>query len=102
MNTKMWNVKEVADFLGLSVGTIYHMVSQKRLPCVRYSARCLRFDPCAIEEWVAQQAEQPREFKERRKFDGAREEVGKQIRNIGTSVASKTRSKQLLTKGETK
>jgi excisionase family DNA binding protein len=40
---RLMNVNEVAEFLGLAVGTVYHLVSQKRLPCLRLSARCLRF-----------------------------------------------------------
>ena len=58
---KMWRVQETAERLELSVGTVYHMVSQGRLPCVRYSARCLRFDPRAIEEWNTQQAKKANE-----------------------------------------
>ena len=40
---RLMDVNEVAEFLGLAVGTVYHLVSQKRLPCLRLSARCLRF-----------------------------------------------------------
>jgi predicted DNA-binding transcriptional regulator AlpA len=54
---KLWNVNEVADFLGVAVGSVYHFVSQKRIPCVRLSARCLRFDSQVIREWVAARAE---------------------------------------------
>jgi hypothetical protein len=28
--------------MGLAVGTIYHLISQKRIPVVRLSARCVR------------------------------------------------------------
>lgn len=59
MSPKLWSVREVAEFLGLAVGTVYHLLSQKRLPCVRLSARCVRFDPKAIEERVAQRTEEP-------------------------------------------
>ncbi len=38
------NVREIANLLRLAPGTIYHMVSQKRIPgVVRLSRRCLRF-----------------------------------------------------------
>jgi len=57
MSPKLWDVHEVAEFLGLAVGTVYHLLSQKRLPCVRLSARCVRFDPRQIAEWVAQRTE---------------------------------------------
>jgi excisionase family DNA binding protein len=59
MSPKLWDVNEVADFLGLAVGSVYQMLSAKRLPCIRISARCVRFDPKAIEEWVAQRTEKP-------------------------------------------
>jgi excisionase family DNA binding protein len=54
----LWNVNEVAEFLGLSVGTIYHLASQGRIPCVRLSARCLKFQPEEIMQWVKQKSEQ--------------------------------------------
>ena len=59
MSPRLWRVDEVAEFLGLAVGTVYHLLSQKRLPCVRISGRCVRFDPEQIEEWVAQRTEEP-------------------------------------------
>lgn len=48
----LWDVKQVAEFLRMKVGSVYHLVSEKRVPCVRLSARCLRFQPEAIMEWV--------------------------------------------------
>jgi len=59
LNSNLWDVKEVAEFLGLAVGTVYHLLSQKRLPCVRLSARCVRFDPRQIEAWIAERTEEP-------------------------------------------
>ena len=47
------NVSEVAEFLGLSKGTIYHLVSQQRVPCIRLSNRCLRFRLSDLEKWIA-------------------------------------------------
>jgi excisionase family DNA binding protein len=40
---RLLNVHEAAAYLGLAAGTLYHQVSQGRVPCVRLSARCLRF-----------------------------------------------------------
>jgi excisionase family DNA binding protein len=54
---RLWNVEEVAEFLGLSVGTIYHLVSERRIPFVRLSARCLRFQMDVILAWIDQKAE---------------------------------------------
>ena len=49
----LMDVNEVAQFLGLAVGTIYHLVSQNRLACVRLSPRCLRFRRSDLEAWIA-------------------------------------------------
>jgi excisionase family DNA binding protein len=54
---RLLDVDEVAEFLGLAVGTICHLVSQRRLPCVRLSARCLRFRQSDLEEFMANLAE---------------------------------------------
>ena len=47
------DVNELSALTGIAVGTIYHWVSEGRLPCVRLSARCLRFSLPAIREWLA-------------------------------------------------
>jgi excisionase family DNA binding protein len=39
---RLLTVPEVAKLMGLAVGTIYHLISQKRIPVVRLSARCVR------------------------------------------------------------
>jgi excisionase family DNA binding protein len=60
MSPKLWTVREVAEYLSMSRLTIYQLLSQKRLPCVRISARCVRFDPRQIEAWVAERMEEPK------------------------------------------
>jgi excisionase family DNA binding protein len=50
---KLWSVNEAAAFLNISVGTLYHWVSQKRIPCLRLGSRCLRFDPETIRRWAS-------------------------------------------------
>jgi excisionase family DNA binding protein len=57
---RLLDVNEVAEFLGLAVGTVYHLVSQKRLPCIRLSARCLRFRRSDLEKHITNLAEAPR------------------------------------------
>ena len=52
MNDRLLNVDEVAKLLGLSKGSIYHLVSQRRIPCVRLSARCLRFRESEIQDFI--------------------------------------------------
>jgi excisionase family DNA binding protein len=48
------DVRELSALTGISVGTLYHWVSQRRIPCVRLSQRCLRFSLPAIREWLAE------------------------------------------------
>ena len=40
---KLLDVREAAQFLGVQIGSLYHMVSQRRVPCIRLSKRCLGF-----------------------------------------------------------
>jgi excisionase family DNA binding protein len=58
MTDRLLNVIEVAALLGLAPGTVYHLVSQKRLPCVRLSPRCLRFQESAIHKFIESLAQQ--------------------------------------------
>lgn len=54
---RLLKMQEVAELTGLSVGTVYHMVSQGRLPVVRLSARCIRTRLSALHEWWERHAE---------------------------------------------
>jgi excisionase family DNA binding protein len=49
----LWNVDEAAEYLNISIGTLYHWVSQKRIPCMHFGSRCLRFDPQQVKQWAA-------------------------------------------------
>ncbi len=51
------DVRELSALTGLSVGTLYHLVSQKRIPVVRLSARCIRFRLCDLERWLTELTE---------------------------------------------
>lgn len=51
------DVHELSQLICVSSGTLYHWVSANRIPYVRLSARCLRFSPTAIREWLAQLSE---------------------------------------------
>jgi excisionase family DNA binding protein len=48
----LWKVTEAASFLNISPGTLFHWVSQKKLPCIRFGSRCLRFDPEQTKQWA--------------------------------------------------
>jgi excisionase family DNA binding protein len=49
---KLLTVKELAERLGLAPGSLYHWLSEGRLPCVRFSSRCVRFREKDVEELI--------------------------------------------------
>jgi excisionase family DNA binding protein len=51
---RLLTVRELAERLGISVGTAYHWLSQGRLPCVRFSSRCVRFRESDVKELLDQ------------------------------------------------
>ncbi len=53
-NNRLMDIRAVASWTGLSVGTLYHLISQKRIPVVRISSRCVRFRQSDIEQWLAE------------------------------------------------
>ena len=53
MRDDLADVNEIAEFLHLSPGTVYHLISQERIPFVRLSARCVRFRRSDVEAWIA-------------------------------------------------
>ena len=55
------NIRELSELTGIKVGSLYHWASEGRIPCVRLSARCLRFSLPAIREWLARLSEPPTE-----------------------------------------
>jgi len=49
---------EAAQLLRLNnVGTVYHLVSQKRIPVVKLSARCIRFSRNALLKWLEEMSQ---------------------------------------------
>jgi excisionase family DNA binding protein len=55
---KLLTVVELSERLGIATGTIYHWLSEGRLPCVRLSARCVRFREGDIERMLKQMTDQ--------------------------------------------
>ena len=45
--------KQTAKLLGVSVGTLYALVFQKRIPHIRFGNRFVRFSRSEIEAWMA-------------------------------------------------
>jgi excisionase family DNA binding protein len=48
------DVTGAAAFLGISVGTLYHWVSERRIPVIRFSKRCIRFRLCDVQKWISE------------------------------------------------
>lgn len=46
------NIEEASAITGFSAGTLYHWVSQGRVPFVRLSKRCIRFRLSDLEAWL--------------------------------------------------
>jgi excisionase family DNA binding protein len=53
---RLWTVKEAAHFLKLYPLSLYHLISERRLPVIRISSRCVRFSRRALEAWIAEKA----------------------------------------------
>jgi excisionase family DNA binding protein len=54
---KLLTIRELAERLGISSGTAYHWLSQGRLPCVRFSSRCVRFRESDVQKMLEQLGE---------------------------------------------
>jgi excisionase family DNA binding protein len=57
------DIKETAELTGFSVGTLYHWVSQRRIPFIRISPRCIRFCRQNLETWLADLTQPTRDEK---------------------------------------
>jgi excisionase family DNA binding protein len=53
-------IKQVSLMTGLQIGSLYHFVSEGRLPVIRISARCIRFRREDIEKWIADKLVEPK------------------------------------------
>lgn len=49
---RLLTVVEAAHFLNIAPGSLYHLISQRRIPVIRLSSRCVRFSRAALVEWV--------------------------------------------------
>jgi excisionase family DNA binding protein len=50
---RLLTIQEVSEWTGLAVGTLYHFVSQERIPVVRLSKRCIRFRYSDLVLWIS-------------------------------------------------
>lgn len=51
---KMLDINETAKLTGLSVGYLYKLTSQKKIPHYKPNAKLLYFNRAEIEEWMMQ------------------------------------------------
>ncbi len=49
---KLLSVAELAELLGIAKGSLYHWISEGRIPVVRLSKRCVRFRESDIEQMM--------------------------------------------------
>jgi excisionase family DNA binding protein len=49
---RLLTIKQVAQITGLAVGTLYHLASERRIPVVALSRRCIRFHPQQLDDWL--------------------------------------------------
>jgi excisionase family DNA binding protein len=56
---RLLTVPEAADYLRMSSGGLYHLISQRRIPVVRISARCVRLSQRALLVWIENLSQEP-------------------------------------------
>ena len=55
---RLIGIKDAAAYTGLSVHTVYAMVSQRRIPFVKVG-RLLKFDLALLDDWIQQHTVMP-------------------------------------------
>lgn len=58
-NDQLLTVSETADLLRLKSASVYHLVSRKKIPVIKLSARCIRFSRNSLLKWVASLSHEP-------------------------------------------
>ena len=58
MTRRIISIQEAADYTGLSVQTLYKMVSQRRIPFVKMG-RLTKFDVGLLDTWIKQNTVMP-------------------------------------------
>jgi excisionase family DNA binding protein len=59
LHDRLLTINEVSEMTRLAVGTLYRLVSEKRIPVVHLSRRCLRFRLSDLNRWIESMAEFP-------------------------------------------
>ena len=58
LTRRLLNIQDVAEYTGLSVHTLYAMVSQRRIPFVKMG-RLTKFDREELDRWIAKNSVMP-------------------------------------------
>ena len=58
LTRRLLNIKQAAEYTGLSVHTLYTMVSQRRIPFVK-AGRLTKFDVGLLDSWIKQNTFMP-------------------------------------------
>ena len=67
MDKRLLNIKEISEFLGVSVNTVYSWVSHGTIPFVK-CGHLTRFDILKIEQWLSKNS-YGGDIKRKRKLD---------------------------------
>jgi excisionase family DNA binding protein len=60
-NDRLLTIQEVSELTRLAVGTLYRLSSERRIPTVHLSARCIRFRLSDLRRWIQEHAEEASE-----------------------------------------
>ena len=55
MEKRYLGIKELAEYLGISIGTVYSWVCYKKIPYIKMG-RLVKFDLRKIEQWAQEKA----------------------------------------------
>lgn len=58
LQRRLVTVEDIATYTGLSIHTVYTMVSQRRIPYVKVG-RLVKFDLVLLDAWIKQQTVMP-------------------------------------------
>ena len=60
LEDRLLRIEDAAAYLGVAVGTLYHWVSEERIPVVRLSRRSIRFRISDLSSWANEKLASPR------------------------------------------
>lgn len=57
----LWTIKDVCERTQIKDRSIYYLIQTGQIPHVRLADRIIRFEPEAIEQWIAARRQEVRE-----------------------------------------